>query len=116
MPPPPTARVMMLMMPPHPPSTMIVIMMMIMMMMMMNGDVTAQLWPNYPEPGPDIHGRFCATRRSGCCPGRDDRCTMPILDTVCYCDEFCIRTQADCCPDFAPTCTHRPESQTLISK
>lgn len=62
----------------------------------------------YPDPGPDIlrWQTFCATRRSGehCCPNRVDSCTAPILDTLCYCDDFCDRTISDCCPDFWSEC------------
>jgi hypothetical protein len=77
----------------------------------------AQLWPNYPEPGPDIHGDFCTVRRGGCCPGRDDQCTMRILDTVCYCDEFCARSQSDCCPDYSQICLGiKPEPTKIRSK
>ena len=49
--------------------------------------------------------RFCQVRPgSQCCKGRDDKCTMPIYDSVCYCDEFCNRTVSDCCPDFWGFC------------
>uniref|UniRef100_A0A1V1WBX6 Putative cysteine proteinase n=1 Tax=Superstitionia donensis TaxID=311983 RepID=A0A1V1WBX6_9SCOR len=60
--------------------------------------VNGQFW--------DLRGDFCRTRKpQTCCPGRDDECTVPILDTLCYCDIFCNRTSgADCCPDFWPTC------------
>lgn len=51
----------------------------------------------------DPYGSYCA-RRGGCCPGRDDQCTVPYLDTICYCDLFCNRTVADCCPDFWGHC------------
>ena len=35
---------------------------------------------------------FCQERTPGqCCPGRNDDCIMPILDTICYCDQFCNR-------------------------
>lgn len=49
---------------------------------------------------------FCSRRPgSTCCPGRDDQCTVPIEDTLCYCDIFCNRTDgADCCPDFWSVC------------
>lgn len=60
----------------------------------------------YPEYGPDLDGyRYCS-RRAGnqCCAGRDDYCTAPILDSVCYCDIFCNRTVSDCCPDFWLLC------------
>uniref|UniRef100_A0A8C5DS49 SMB domain-containing protein n=1 Tax=Gouania willdenowi TaxID=441366 RepID=A0A8C5DS49_GOUWI len=51
----------------------------------------------------DPFGSYCE-RRGGCCPGRDDLCTVPYLDTICYCDLFCNRTVSDCCPDFWGQC------------
>uniref|UniRef100_A0A8C8DJ80 Tubulointerstitial nephritis antigen like 1 n=1 Tax=Oryzias sinensis TaxID=183150 RepID=A0A8C8DJ80_9TELE len=51
----------------------------------------------------DPFGSYCQ-RRGGCCPGRDDQCTVPYLDTICYCDLFCNRTVSDCCPDFWGHC------------
>lgn len=51
----------------------------------------------------DPFGSYCK-RRGGCCPGRDDLCTVPYLDTICYCDLFCNRTVSDCCPDFWGHC------------
>ncbi|XP_026087399.1 tubulointerstitial nephritis antigen-like [Carassius auratus] len=51
----------------------------------------------------DPSGSYCQ-RRGGCCPGRDDQCTVPYLDTICYCDLFCNRTVSDCCPDFWSHC------------
>ncbi|CAM4631483.1 unnamed protein product [Leuciscus chuanchicus] len=51
----------------------------------------------------DPFGSYCQ-RRGGCCPGRDDQCTVPYLDTICYCDLFCNRTVSDCCPDFWSHC------------
>lgn len=51
----------------------------------------------------DPFGSYCQ-RRGGCCPGRDDQCTVPYLDTICYCDLFCNRTVSDCCPDFWNQC------------
>ncbi|XP_052777538.1 uncharacterized peptidase C1-like protein F26E4.3 [Mya arenaria] len=58
----------------------------------------------YIEWGPDVAGPYCATRRGGCCPNRIDSCAVPILDTLCYCDEFCDRERSDCCPDFRSFC------------
>ncbi|XP_064082541.1 uncharacterized peptidase C1-like protein F26E4.3 isoform X2 [Macrobrachium nipponense] len=38
-----------------------------------------------------IGGNFCRIRQpSGCCDGRMDSCQVPIQDTFCYCDEFCM--------------------------
>lgn len=57
------------------------------------------------EYGLDIAGPYCATRRDGgCCDGRKDVCSVPILDTLCYCDQFCNRTRSDCCPDYFSFC------------
>lgn len=51
----------------------------------------------------DPGGSYCR-RLGSCCPGRDDACTVPYIDTICYCDLFCNRTVSDCCPDFWPFC------------
>ncbi|OCT95097.1 tubulointerstitial nephritis antigen-like [Xenopus laevis] len=51
----------------------------------------------------DASGSYCQ-KRDSCCPGRDDHCTVPYLDTICYCDLFCNRTVSDCCPDFWHYC------------
>ena len=60
----------------------------------------------YPEYGSDLGSYAYCGRRSGdqCCAGRNDYCTVPILNTYCYCDIFCNRTVADCCPDFWELC------------
>ena len=60
----------------------------------------------YGEWGPDLEGPWCATRTAGqdCCLGRDDKCSVPILGTMCYCDIFCNDTAYDCCPDYWPHC------------
>ncbi|KAK8406727.1 hypothetical protein O3P69_007356 [Scylla paramamosain] len=58
---------------------------------------------------------YCRNRLpSPCCrDGRDDDCTVPISDTVCYCDDFCLEENEDdkensnhddCCPDFREVC------------
>lgn len=53
----------------------------------------------------DFRGPYCATRPSGCCYARNDQCSVPILGTLCYCDDFCNRTRSeDCCPDFWSFC------------
>lgn len=51
-------------------------------------------------------GPYCLTRTpEQCCAGRDDECTQPIHDTVCYCDQFCaIHNAEDCCPDYEDVC------------
>ncbi|XP_012253666.1 uncharacterized peptidase C1-like protein F26E4.3 [Athalia rosae] len=52
--------------------------------------------------GPYCRGRYPALR---CCDGRQDECSAPILDSVCYCDDFCNRTRSDdCCPDYWSHC------------
>uniref|UniRef100_W5L5K0 Tubulointerstitial nephritis antigen like 1 n=1 Tax=Astyanax mexicanus TaxID=7994 RepID=W5L5K0_ASTMX len=55
----------------------------------------------------DPYGSYCE-RRGGCCEGRNDQCTVPYLDTICYCDLFCNRTISDCCPDFWGHCLGVP--------
>ncbi|XP_050420957.1 tubulointerstitial nephritis antigen-like [Adelges cooleyi] len=53
----------------------------------------------------DLAGSYCASRPRGCCPGRQDECSAPIMGTTCYCDDFCNRTRSeDCCPDFWSFC------------
>ncbi|CAG0881819.1 unnamed protein product [Darwinula stevensoni] len=53
----------------------------------------------------DIPGDYCRTRSGGCCPGRIDQCSVPILRTLCYCDAFCDRREnPDCCPDYHEFC------------
>ncbi|XP_052103430.1 uncharacterized peptidase C1-like protein F26E4.3 isoform X1 [Mytilus californianus] len=57
------------------------------------------------EMADDVRGPYCETKPGGpCCPGRDDQCTVPILDSICYCDMFCNITASDCCPDFQRIC------------
>ncbi|XP_029426798.1 tubulointerstitial nephritis antigen-like isoform X2 [Rhinatrema bivittatum] len=51
----------------------------------------------------DAAGSYCQ-KMTSCCPGREDTCTVPYLDTICYCDLFCNRTVSDCCPDFWEYC------------
>lgn len=54
---------------------------------------------------PDVSGVYCAARPRGCCAGRQDDCSAPILGTLCYCDDFCNHTRnEDCCPDFWSYC------------
>ena len=54
--------------------------------------------PAWPHPYWDIPGRYCSAHYPAlaCCPGpaRQDRCHVPILDTLCYCDTFCNRWAA----------------------
>ncbi|KAF2893995.1 hypothetical protein ILUMI_12178 [Ignelater luminosus] len=50
-------------------------------------------------------GPYCGAIHRGCCPGRQDDCSAPIIGTLCYCDDFCNRTRnEDCCPDFLSFC------------
>ncbi|XP_071511468.1 uncharacterized peptidase C1-like protein F26E4.3 [Diadema antillarum] len=56
-----------------------------------------------------VVAQYCSVR--GCCPGRDDECTTPYFDTLCYCDEFCYLTATDCCPDFRYRCLRVPPPQ-----
>lgn len=65
------------------------------------------LTPPWPGPYWDIPGAFCTDQypQMKCCPGRQDRCSVPILGTLCYCDTFCNRTtNSDCCPDYFSHC------------
>ncbi|KAH0631116.1 hypothetical protein JD844_005240 [Phrynosoma platyrhinos] len=63
-----------------------------------------ELAPGLHERGiRDAGGSYCQ-RHDACCNGRDDDCTVPYLDTICYCDLFCNRTVSDCCPDFWEYC------------
>lgn len=60
--------------------------------------VLSQRYYDDLPPGP-----YC--ERSGCCTGRMDSCSAPILGTLCYCDDFCNQTSVeDCCPDFWTHC------------
>ena len=53
----------------------------------------------------DIAGDYCGGRTQHCCDGRIDSCAIPILGTLCYCDQFCNRTtSSDCCPDYWNVC------------
>ncbi|XP_076239499.1 putative peptidase C1-like protein F26E4.3 isoform X2 [Calliopsis andreniformis] len=53
-------------------------------------------------PGPYCEARY---RSYECCPGRQDECSAPILNTTCYCDDFCDRhEEGDCCPDYWRHC------------
>lgn len=51
----------------------------------------------------DLRGPYC--EQIGCCTSRQDTCSKPIIGTLCYCDDFCNRTDVhDCCPDFWSYC------------
>ncbi|NWI85876.1 TINAL protein, partial [Pitta sordida] len=67
-----------------------------------------ELSPGLYENGVyDAGGSYCQ-RGDVCCHGRDDACTVPYHDTLCYCDLFCNRTVSDCCPDFWEYCLGIP--------
>lgn len=67
-----------------------------------------ELAPGLYEHGVyDAGGSYCQ-RGDVCCHGRDDGCTVPYHDTLCYCDLFCNRTVSDCCPDFWEYCLGIP--------
>ncbi|XP_045625738.1 uncharacterized peptidase C1-like protein F26E4.3 [Procambarus clarkii] len=63
-----------------------------------------------------IPGDFCRNRKpSECCDDRLDDCSVPIMGSLCYCDEFCLTRDSDdrqedevleddCCPDFREVC------------
>nr|XP_021190827.2 uncharacterized peptidase C1-like protein F26E4.3 [Helicoverpa armigera] len=56
--------------------------------------------------GPDLPpGPYCGLTGQ-CCKDRQDGCSHRILDSKCYCDEFCNRTAGhdDCCPDYPQVC------------
>lgn len=59
-------------------------------------------------------GPYCAKLYPDCCSGRQDECNTPILDGVCYCDDFCDRyREEDCCPDFWSYCKGIEPNVTL---
>lgn len=67
-----------------------------------------ELGPGLYEHGVyDAGGSYCQ-RGDVCCHGRNDGCTVPYHDTLCYCDLFCNRTVSDCCPDFWEYCLGIP--------
>ncbi|XP_066999671.2 uncharacterized peptidase C1-like protein F26E4.3 [Anabrus simplex] len=65
----------------------------------------------------DLPGDYCRTRRPvDCCTDRRDDCSVPILGTLCYCDEFCNRTRSeDCCPDYWRHCLGIEPPQKISS-
>ncbi|KAH8291026.1 hypothetical protein KR054_007909 [Drosophila jambulina] len=61
----------------------------------------------------DFPGPYCALRNT-CCKERHDGCSLPISTTLCYCDEFCDRSDSsDCCPDYRSFCFG--ESDPILS-
>ncbi|XP_005997289.1 tubulointerstitial nephritis antigen-like [Latimeria chalumnae] len=89
----------------------VVLVLVVFLVLLVEDGLTAGLVRTRRELSPGLHrqgirdagGSYCA-RRGPCCPGREDTCTMPYLDTICYCDLFCNRTASDCCPDFWDHC------------
>uniref|UniRef100_A0A1A9WYU5 SMB domain-containing protein n=1 Tax=Glossina brevipalpis TaxID=37001 RepID=A0A1A9WYU5_9MUSC len=56
----------------------------------------------------DFPGPYCS-RLNHCCQDRQDDCSLPIANTLCYCDEFCERShESDCCPDYRTFCLNEP--------
>jgi hypothetical protein len=65
----------------------------------------------------DIAGDYCGGRIQRCCDGRIDSCAIPILGTLCYCDQFCNRTDSsDCCPDYWNVCLGIKPPSPLIQQ
>ncbi|KAG8291690.1 Tubulointerstitial nephritis antigen-like [Homalodisca vitripennis] len=61
----------------------------------------------------DIPGSYCGLRRIPCCTSREDSCSVPILGTLCYCDQFCNRAyNDDCCPDYRYVCLNETRTTT----
>ncbi|KAJ8710861.1 hypothetical protein PYW08_009376 [Mythimna loreyi] len=61
--------------------------------------------------GPDLPpGPYCGINNQ-CCKDRQDSCSHRILDSKCYCDQFCNRTAGhdDCCPDYPSVCLGIPD-------
>ena len=65
----------------------------------------------------DIAGDYCGGPTQRCCDGRIDSCAIPILGTLCYCDQFCNRTDSsDCCPDYWSVCLGIEAPEPLIQQ
>ncbi|CAH1163468.1 unnamed protein product [Phaedon cochleariae] len=57
----------------------------------------------YRDNFSDLPGPYC--ENIGCCDERQDSCSVPIMGTLCYCDDFCNYTRVDdCCPDYWSHC------------
>ncbi|CAH2097848.1 unnamed protein product [Euphydryas editha] len=73
----------------------------------LSGVVTAYWRPGLPPPP------YCGIDHN-CCTNRQDDCSHIILDTLCYCDEFCERhTHDDCCPDYQSVCKNEEPKELL---
>ncbi|XP_026728069.1 uncharacterized peptidase C1-like protein F26E4.3 [Trichoplusia ni] len=67
--------------------------------------------------GPDLPpGPYCGISNT-CCKDRQDACSHRILDSKCYCDQFCNRTRGhdDCCPDYPQVCLGEVPSKPLYN-
>lgn len=63
----------------------------------------------------DLTGDYCGGSTRRCCDGRIDSCAIPILGTLCYCDQFCNRTDSnDCCPDYWSVCLGIQPAEPLL--
>lgn len=63
----------------------------------------------------DLKGNYCGGPTQRCCDGRIDSCAVPILGTLCYCDQFCNRTDSsDCCPDYWNVCLGIQPPEPLV--
>ena len=73
--------------------------------------VSGRHYYDYPE------GDYCGGAVSRCCDGRIDSCAVPFLGTLCYCDQFCNRTDSsDCCPDYWSACLGIQPPEPLIQE
>ncbi|CAH0596893.1 unnamed protein product [Chrysodeixis includens] len=67
--------------------------------------------------GPDLPpGPYCGISNT-CCKDRQDGCSHRILDSKCYCDQFCNRTRGhdDCCPDYPQVCLGEVPPQPIAN-
>ena len=50
----------------------------------------------------DVLNGLCGSR---CCEDRSSNCSVPFVDTFCYCDVTCLdRSPPDCCDDIFKSC------------
>lgn len=63
-----------------------------------------------------LGGSYCGQQFSyPCCKGRQDWCHVPFKQTLCYCDQFCKRSDSDdCCPDYEEFCLGIPKPVPLL--
>lgn len=62
----------------------------------------------------DFPGQYCE-RHNICCNNRQDNCSVPIANTLCYCDQFCNWNPGDCCPDYRPYCLKELRPDPIIT-